>query len=150
MTLWQSFKAMPAFLKFFTAHALFCFTAFLGATIPNDSVQIDGRAIPFSELWSSGVGPFMVVLGTTMPAAALLMLGRRPYARQAYLTALSFAMVVPYLVIGDLPPAVFGVAFVALVAWYLFGKSSTREYFSSNNALQGDGSNSPDKVGISN
>jgi len=140
MTFWQSFKAMPALLKFFTAHAFFCSIAFVGAVIPNDSVQIDGRAVSFAELWRSGVGPFMVILGAAMPATALLMLGRKPYARQAYLAALSFAMVVPYLVLGDLPLALFGVAFVALVAWYMFGKRSAREYFASNNAFHSDGS----------
>lgn len=124
--MWQSFKTMPVLLKFLTGHALACFVLLLGVVLPNDSFNVDGRAVPYGELWSSGIGPMVALVGIAMPIGGLLMLRRARHARQIYLIASSSGLVLPYVFIADFTLAAVGVVFVALIAWYLFGNQSTQ------------------------
>ncbi len=120
---------MPLLLKFLTFHAIACFVFFVGVAVPNASFKLNGRAVPYDELWSSGLAFFLVFVGLAMPLAGVLLLRRTSAARHVYIFILSTGSVLPYLFMRDYVFAVVSAVVIALIAWYVFGNAGVQAYF---------------------
>jgi|MudIll2142460700_1097286.scaffolds.fasta_scaffold24059_7 hypothetical protein len=143
--MWDNFKAMPKLLKFFTAHAIACVVFFFGSVIPHGAFSIDGHRVTYHEWWGSGAGIYTAMIGILLPLGGWFMLKRSYYARSYYLGTLVVGLIFPYLLLKHFREsdssyglAAIGTAAVAAVAWYLYGKETVRDYFSSNKALKED------------
>jgi len=134
--MWQSFRSMPLLLKFLTFHALACCVFFVGVVVPNDSFKVDGRAIPFDELWSSGLAFFVAFVGLALPLAGVLLLRRASLARHFYIGVLVIGAVMPCLFMRDYVFAAMSVAVIGLLAWYVFDSPSAQAYFASNTSFE--------------
>ena len=136
--MWLNFKVMPMLLKFITGHAIFC-VVFVMSAIPGGTFKINGQVVSHSEWWSSGAGPFALVLGILMPITGVLLLQKSRYARPAYIAVASLALVLPYLFMGQLVSAFIGFVVVGLLALYLYFRRTVLHYFASNHAFNSDG-----------
>jgi hypothetical protein len=130
--MWASFKEMPTLLKFLTGHSLACIFLMILSIIPHNSFAIEGHSVSYAVWWSSGAGPFASLLGIIMPVSGYLLLQRSHRARISYLTALSVGLIAPYLLCGQFGLAAFGIALVAAIGWYLYGRQTVQTYFASN------------------
>ncbi len=79
-------------------------------------------------------------IGIVLPICGWLMLKRTSYSRLIYIIVLLVSMILPLLYMQEYISIIFGLVLVILIACYLFGKSSVREYFASNKRVQIDGS----------
>jgi hypothetical protein len=135
----DNFKSMPIFMKFITAHALSCVVFLLGSVIPHRAFSISGRPVTLQEWWSTGAGLYASLIGIILPFGALLFLQRSCYARPYYIGALTFGLIIPYLLFKQVlgfdfgyELAAVGAVTVAAVSWYLYGKKTVKYYFTSN------------------
>lgn len=126
----QHFEEMPSLLKFMTAHSLATLLLIIFSVVPHDSFSINGRPATYSELWSSGAGPFAMTLGIVFPIAGYMFLAKSKSARATYLLALILAMAGPYLAWGEFGLALFGITIVILAWVYLYSKGPSK-YFCS-------------------
>lgn len=141
--MWRNFRAMPTLLKFITGHAIACVGFLLMSVIPGGSFEINGRAVSYSEWWSSGAGSFSSALGIFMPIIGVLLLQKSRYARPAYLFVVLPALVVPFPLTGQAELALVGLAIVVLLALYLYVRQPVQWYFASNQAFNPTGHKKP-------
>jgi hypothetical protein len=134
--MYESFKNMPTILKFITAHALVCSIFLLPAVVPGMPFTVDDKVISFSELWSSGIAPYLVVTSTAMPVSGYLLLKKAVYSREVYLVAVSLGLIVPYIYWEEYKSLWFGVLITVGIALYLFGRANVKYYFASNKSLK--------------
>ncbi len=141
--MWDNFKSMPKLLKFLTAHALACVVFFVGSVIPHGAFSIVGHPVTYYEWWGHGAGPYTAIIGILLPLGGWLMVKRSGYARLYYLGTLVVGLILPYLFFKQVRGSNFayglaavGTAAVAAVAWYLYGKETSRDYFSSNKRVE--------------
>ena len=68
-------------------------------------------------------------MGIALPIVAVLFLRRSRYARPSYSVAISFGLITPFVYMGQLNNAVFGVAVTGVIIAYLYLSSSVKAYF---------------------
>lgn len=133
--MWKNFESMPKFLKFLTAHAVFCFVFLVGSIIPDNSFSIDGRPVSYSGWWTSGAGPCASLIGVLGPLVAYSFLTKWRYARLAYLGFLAIAFVISPPLLGyNFLYTLVGMAFVGAGALCLYKWPSIRVYFTPNSS----------------
>lgn len=131
--MYKSFKEMPIFLKFITAHALVCFLLFVAAVIPEIPIIFNDEVMETQELWEKGIGIrfHLAISGLAMPATGILILKRWHYARQFYALLLISLLVAPYIVWQDLISTIYGMVLAFSIIGYMFFHGQARAYFSS-------------------
>ena len=127
----RSFFNMPLMLRFITAHAILCFAFFIAVLIPGIPFQIDGKVVSKNEVWASGIGASVVILGLLMPTTGILLLKRWRYSRELYSTILGVTLILPYAIWSDLIGMVFGIVMTIVISCYLFINKNVRAYLAS-------------------
>ena len=127
---------MPFLLKYlFFPISLLGILFAISSLIPFGQFEIDGKAVSYSEWWSSGSGSRFTVTGLFLFLSGIGFLLRKRWACVTFLAALivtllwdSQALSIEYL---------FGIAFwTAILGWYLFFKKTVRSYFGLNPAVE--------------
>ncbi len=85
--MWNNFIAMPGILKLLTVSALAMFLIIISTINPNVKINVFGHYMTYLEWWTTGAGIWIVLVGSTSVAAAVLLLMRSSYARPVYLVA---------------------------------------------------------------
>lgn len=129
--MYQSFKDMPIFLKFITAHALVMFMLFVATVVPGIPITFNGEVMESQELWAKSVGVFTALVGLMLPVCGILILKRLPYARHVYVLVISLVLVAPYVYWQELIGVAFGIVLITAVTIYLYKNGGVRAYFSS-------------------
>ena len=127
--MWANFKSMPLMLKFLTAQAIAGILLLIVSVIPLASYRIDGRSVTHAEWWGSGIGVYASVWGVLLAIAGFLLVTRKPFSRPVYLGVLSLGLVTPYFLFGGHWSSLFSLLIVAIIAAYLYLKTSVKQYF---------------------
>jgi len=119
------------------------------AAIPGNGFRINGQAVSHANFWRLGGGPLFVIVGIVFPIAGSAFVKRKSWGR--YLLAGFFIVsIIARLIAGEFVPIyknslidfIESLVFISLLVWYLFFKTSVKEYFdhtmeSSNQAFDG-------------
>lgn len=127
-----SFKAMPIALRLIS---FFCFFGilFAGSILPFGHFYINDEEVSYKEFWTSGVGLEMFLIGLLLPTCGYGFLKKRHWSRLLFLIVVFWTMfIVPIL--HNITPIfhlnqVFNLFVMGLLVWYLYFKSTVKQYF---------------------
>ena len=128
------FKEMPFLLKYlFFPVSLLGILFAVSSLIPFGQFEIDGKAVSYSEWWSSGAGLRFTVTGFLLFISGIGFFLKKRWACVTFLAALVVALL--WEARGLSIEYMFGVGFwITILGWYFFFKKSMRSYFGLNEA----------------
>jgi hypothetical protein len=131
-SLFDSFLDMPFILKFLTLGTFIYSGLSLLFAFPNDGITLNGRFVTYDYLWSSGMVWVFIVTGLAWPYSGYMMLRRRKYSREVYLSVMGLIMLG-----GGIPDwtSWINVAWMtplqlAILGLYLYKRKPVIKYFS--------------------
>lgn len=133
LSLWRNTQRMPQLLRMFCQGAVVA-PPILAALLllPLTDWTVNGRQVPYTELWRSGAGLTFLVFALTATAGAWGLAARKPWARWALVAALYPEMWFTEQASGDLSTWVSAIGMAAFFYACLFLLPSVKAYVSGN------------------
>ena len=133
----HNFIEMPVLLKLLTIGGIVILFFVIGSMIPYSSTDVFGQPVTTVQWWSSGAGPFSLVVGLLISMAIVMMLLRSRYGRPAYIlswTVLSLSVPFTANALGSssshiLAISISNVMFTLVMSFYLYASATVSHFF---------------------
>ncbi len=124
----RPFICMPLVLKLIVLHSLACIVFVYPALFPEHSINANANEIMQTTV-ENGKLLWYLLSGVMLPICGILILLKYRYSRHLYILLSTSTTVVKYSFPLNISLIIFDITFVLGLIWYLFFKSTVREYY---------------------